>query len=950
MFINSIFLPKTSSEQISSESNPLKFEGFSTLFSDLFKVNFENPDKETLKKTESSDLDETQNNAISFVNISVFANKNIQSVNKNISDIISEVLIGPGNNLLTPEDSIQTKGENTPVKSAKIFAVSKDEFINEIRNVLKNLQLKSDSSSGNTTLTIEANDKVININTTLNNLSNINDLLQENMEGSETFKLLFESDKKEISVEVTPVTIKSNTSAIAKNLKEVLSDSINKSDVTSKELNIEKNGTDIKNIIENPERKTKSETKTVSQTDGSKIKITHQKPTLNLENTAQREIIDDREITSSLKQTNTNQSPAKNLSSKSEILNDLFQKTEIKEIIIGTNKNLKVNNIKQSVDSQNLNELAEQKTDSPKIKPSVIQNADTEKLNPEFIMKPVLKVISEKEKIQQEIFKPVESETKSEIDPETKYKSALKVKPNDISKETQKVLTKTEFELQDTKVNKILTKPDISKELKNSTGDNILKDVSSTIKSQQTNKVVNPSSATVEFTDSEIDKSPEIKLSTKPKVNIEEKFVKIQNDVVKGDKIFEKEKTSGNPLNNKETKTQTETINQKVISNPETGEENEILIHPKDEKKTFVQENDQQNLEKVSSEVSIKKPGRISNPLNNQKEIQPEENVQISKTQTESDYTTEKPSKNFHVVEIVSEEEMKLHNPNVDNKKIETPKSSTIEELTDVPKSDQLNPKSEKQVWVKVVVEERETGQKKVIENVRQETKPAKSEMIDNNKNDSLQNQLKDSHDTPKEDQLPTAKSKTDFNSEIKQEFQKQPVENNNHQNVKTEIPAGTVQLKQLIVEDKKPINKSSQVIERTKVLSANELLKEVYKVFETGEKQTVVLKLTPKELGAIKIILDTVDNTLNAKVEVNNESVGHLMKSNVESLKQNLLQNGVQLNSINISFTNSDQKQSGLNHQKRRNQNLRFENDIEFNEETILPKRMGYNTYEFLA
>jgi hypothetical protein len=61
-------------------------------------------------------------------------------------------------------------------------------------------------------------------------------------------------------------------------------------------------------------------------------------------------------------------------------------------------------------------------------------------------------------------------------------------------------------------------------------------------------------------------------------------------------------------------------------------------------------------------------------------------------------------------------------------------------------------------------------------------------------------------------------------------------------------------------------------------------------------------------------------------------------------------LQSGVHVNSISISYHSADQKQNGFNNQKRKNSSYMPNNDIEEVDETIITKKMGYNTYEFLA
>lgn len=153
-----------------------------------------------------------------------------------------------------------------------------------------------------------------------------------------------------------------------------------------------------------------------------------------------------------------------------------------------------------------------------------------------------------------------------------------------------------------------------------------------------------------------------------------------------------------------------------------------------------------------------------------------------------------------------------------------------------------------------------------------------------------------------------------------------------------------------LHTDETKFTSRAAEMIEKVKVISSGEMIREIHKVFESGEKQSIVLRLVPKELGAVKIMLDTIDNVLNAKVEVENETVGNIVRNNIDQLKQNLLQSGVNVGSINISYHNSEQKQPGFNNHKRKNSGYQQNIETEDIDETILTKKMGYNTYEYLA
>ena len=150
--------------------------------------------------------------------------------------------------------------------------------------------------------------------------------------------------------------------------------------------------------------------------------------------------------------------------------------------------------------------------------------------------------------------------------------------------------------------------------------------------------------------------------------------------------------------------------------------------------------------------------------------------------------------------------------------------------------------------------------------------------------------------------------------------------------------------------EETKYSSRAAEMVEKIKVISAGEMIREVKRIFESGEKQSIVLRLVPKELGSVKVMLDTIDNMLTAKVEVENETVGQIVRNNVDQLKQNLLQSGVNLNSINISYQNSDQKQHGFNNHKRKNSGYEQNIETEDIDESVIAKKMGYNTYEYLA
>ena len=262
---------------------------------------------------------------------------------------------------------------------------------------------------------------------------------------------------------------------------------------------------------------------------------------------------------------------------------------------------------------------------------------------------------------------------------------------------------------------------------------------------------------------------------------------------------------------------------------------------------------------------------------------------------------------------------------------------------------------NEKQVWVKVSLEKHD------VENVSELKKQAPQQSkitIDTNneglKKDSDQNNYfeKESNESKNFKTHNVSVDNTN-NKEQKPILENQSINDQQElvSNVKPELKTEHNPFKSTLhSEETRFSSRAAEVVEKIQVISSGELVREVYKVFESGEKQSIVLRLVPKELGSIKIMLDTIDNVLTAKVEVENESVGHIIRNNVDQLKQNLLQSGVNVNSINISYHNPDQKQNGFQNQKRRKSSYQPDNDFEEVDESILSKKMGYNTYEYLA
>ncbi|MCL4550698.1 MAG: flagellar hook-length control protein FliK [Bacteroidetes bacterium] len=135
------------------------------------------------------------------------------------------------------------------------------------------------------------------------------------------------------------------------------------------------------------------------------------------------------------------------------------------------------------------------------------------------------------------------------------------------------------------------------------------------------------------------------------------------------------------------------------------------------------------------------------------------------------------------------------------------------------------------------------------------------------------------------------------------------------------------------------------------RTITTNEIIPEFSKVIQQGEKQTITFQLSPENLGKVKLTVDLVANNLNAHIEVENDQVKHFIQSNIDQLKQNFQSNGIQLNNVNVSLTEYDQRNAKTFVPKKKFSSRDLKNGIvDKAASPVSRKSMGYNTYEFLA
>ena len=133
------------------------------------------------------------------------------------------------------------------------------------------------------------------------------------------------------------------------------------------------------------------------------------------------------------------------------------------------------------------------------------------------------------------------------------------------------------------------------------------------------------------------------------------------------------------------------------------------------------------------------------------------------------------------------------------------------------------------------------------------------------------------------------------------------------------------------------------------KTVKANELMSEINRFIQQGNSRSALLKLDPENLGKVKIVLDVVDKSVHASVEVENDNVRQIVQNNINELKQSLNLSGLQLSSVNVSLNNNDENTNKSLTQKKKTGYNQYERKIDEPASAVSSKSMGYNTYDYL-
>lgn len=909
MFINSIFLPKTLPGQGTTENAAYTANNFTHLFSNVFKIvkdETENPLPINFTETANSVQHES-------VNVSLLTDKKINLDNPNISMIISAFLSRlnkeEGKADLALHNDIRTN-DNVP----KYFSLTKEEFLKEIKNIIDTLNNGENDSAKRIGISLIANGQLMTIDSLKNNSTDVEGWVNEQLKSSSDFEIVVKNSSPKYAVQPTinetlqknkPVEIISASKKDKTNNKDkslLNSPAVNLNNVVK---NTDKMQSDLQQPLEDVKQIIPSENK-------SAISQVKSNPVIK--------IIEANITSESLLESKVKTGPLSVHSNGTNINLHQSGENDAPAALKSVTKNFSVsdNGVKVETTSGKQNE-SETKTTTLNLKENVLTDLDD--LN--------IKTTSSEKAVD----------------------TGIKASNNEIKLNSNSIFAETT--------------PQSSKSLGQTSGSNV-KEISKTdkkldiISNQKINSVLSDKKSVKEnaVLDDLIEKTnvEKIDINFQKLAKPYTKNATAIRNVGQTENAAHKE----NLVNNKPSiKAAFDNSNKIKSGNNLPGDQQELFANKIGEKETTQTDKSKISIENIIERINAKSSKNPYTEIKNAKEGQPSNaDNQTGTKNVKVDFMQRRVYSQIPPLEVIAED-IKVKDIKNSVLNSETNKNENTQVIDKPVKTSQnaigQKPGEDEQVWVKVSLEKNEN--EKISDDIKLASRNSKI-TIDTNTDktgkDSDQNNFSEKESKENQKIKPQIVSAENNRSTE----QKAVVQNHNESNqpgnnvsVKPEIKIEHNAFKpELHNENTNLSSRAAEMVEKVKVISSGEMLREVYKVFESGEKQSIVLRLVPKELGAVKVMLDTVDNVLSAKVEVENENVGQVIKNNVEQLKQNLLQSGVNVNSINISYHNQEHRQHGFNNQKKRNPSYLPENDIEEIDESISTKKMGYNTYEFLA
>jgi hypothetical protein len=373
----------------------------------------------------------------------------------------------------------------------------------------------------------------------------------------------------------------------------------------------------------------------------------------------------------------------------------------------------------------------------------------------------------------------------------------------------------------------------------------------------------------------------------------------------------------------------------------------------------------------VASKSSLKNISKLSNQANTTT-VKPDENIKNVKIEIQNTPgETKSNSKNLNSVSLKPENEIKIENENI--KHSEYPGKINLDgEKTDQGTGKSASIKNDMQKSVKAeyntlnkVNSDNPANPEKAIKEtnsntkVSEEIKAAGTDTKSINHKDTVSNShLSDNLKVDNSAKInPNNSPENNFGDNLSNS--KQDLSNNSKGQEQISSDRGENAFSSYlnktdanIIQNNNRPAYLNNLTDQMKTIDSNEIVNEISKLASDKDQKNIVLKLVPETLGKVKIMLDISNNIIHAHAEVESEAAKSLMQNNLGNLKQALAQQGMQLNSLNISLSNHQEQKSNRSYLSKRKYSYSEPQigEIDENEHTNVSKHYGYNTYEYLA
>lgn len=529
----------------------------------------------------------------------------------------------------------------------------------------------------------------------------------------------------------------------------------------------------------------------------------------------------------------------------------------------------------------------------------------------------------------------------------------LKNKENPIpvsenSKDATKIITKPENVIKNNNAEEVtenikvtgktnVNRTQFSENIKNITINKDVK-ITSDVKIINNEKVNTPVDVSKENINIDVKKNGSNNL-VKPKQGVREK-VTVNSETEKPSNVIKNNITHNTTLEKELTNTTKVEVNNN--SSQLTKSVKKVIVkNPRTNISTTTSEN-KINTKQVNTEEKIIEPKNVKNSENTQKN-----NSELKSTQSKvvEPSAQQASTPNKDVIEIKDNSGPKLQDAKNEktNVKIEIPVLTTknpIEEKIVAEKAENkiITQPIENQVTAKKVVANKKvsvkvkSGIKSISDKADSKSNAiSNSAITENNNTNSSNESSNNSFSSSKEIAMPNSALEFKGNSDniFSQALNKEGV-----------TLSGVTGDKLSEVEDHS----------NRKMVKSAEVIKELTKFISKQEKGSLSFDIRPEQLGKMKITLDTTENVIKARIEVESEQAKQLIERNIDKLHQDLSENGLKLNSLNISLGNSKQHKTEQEEMKNKQFDSQDFEQAEESEEKEQKKTLGYNTYEYIA